>query len=589
MQPLARQQSRASLLSWWSDSNPGLQGPTVNIHRMAKLLVRFLYHRQAMQFIRNNAGVPLTPMVLEIYSTYLLCKYVSFETQWTVLAELENRAREENEAAMIVESPVLAKVLQLLESPNPVLVEWTHRLVQNLAQYKATAAPILEITPLLQLVWLLNDKHPAVVEHAINALANAALQLDDAQAVIEAKVQHHVLELLESPDPVLVEWTHRLVQNLAQYKTTAAAILEITPFLQLVQLLDDKHPAVVEHAINALANAALQLDGAQAVFEAKVQHHVLELLESPNPGVWEWTCSDKHPAVVEHAIHALANVALRLDGAQAIIEAEVQHYVLELLESPNPEVRGSTCRLVGNLFLNKATAAAILEINSFVQLVLLFDDKHPAVVEHAINALAYAAMQLDGAQAVIEAQVQHHVLELLESPNPVVRGSTCRLVRNLFHNKATATALLAINPFLQLVLLLDDEHPDVVESALRAVANAAQWPDGAQAVVQATVQGHILNLLESPNPMVQKWTCWLVESLAYHEATTPTIQEIHPCPALASLLHNTDITVCKAAAHALEGISNWSDDVVAIADMGVAEVLQELNERSITDDIYTIQ
>ncbi|KAJ6585867.1 armadillo-type protein [Mycena capillaripes] len=350
MQPLARQQNRTSLHSWWSDSNPGLHGPTINIHTMAKPLIRFLYHRQAVQFIRRNAGIHLTPTVLEIFSTYLLCKYVSFETQWTVLAELENRAQKENEAAMIVESPVLAKVLQLLESSSPVVRQFTCRLVQNLAHHEATASTILKINPCAQLVSLLHDEHPNIVKHALKALTNAASWSDSAQAVIHVRVQDHVFKLLESSDEVVRKWT---------------------------------------------------------------------------------------------------------------------------------------CWLVGNLAWHEATAATILKIN----------------------------------------------------------------------------------PCVHLVFLLGDEHSNVVEEAIKALANSAWWQDGAEAVS----------------------TCRLVRNLAYHEATATIILEINPCPALASLLQDTDITVCQAATGALARISNWPDGIVVMAGLGISEALRELKEIANTEDIHAIQ
>ncbi|KAJ6585860.1 armadillo-type protein [Mycena capillaripes] len=239
MQPLARQPSRTSLLSWWSDNNPGLKGPTINIHAAAKPLARFLYHRQAMQFIKGISGVPLTRAVLEIYSTYLLCKYVSFDTQWQILRELENRARSESEASMIVESPVLAKVLKLLESPNADIRNKTCRLVLNLTSYEPTVSVILELNPCVALVSLLressfiSDEYPQVVEQAIQSLATAAHKQDGTHAVIQATAQDHALELLESPNPVVREWTCRLVQNLAHYEPTAVMILLGTRKVQL--------------------------------------------------------------------------------------------------------------------------------------------------------------------------------------------------------------------------------------------------------------------------------------------------------------------------------------------------------------------
>jgi hypothetical protein len=59
-----------SIHSWWSDSNPLLQGPTINLHAAAKPLMRFMYRRQALEFIRKNKGTRLSTTLLEIYSSY---------------------------------------------------------------------------------------------------------------------------------------------------------------------------------------------------------------------------------------------------------------------------------------------------------------------------------------------------------------------------------------------------------------------------------------------------------------------------------------------------------------------------------------
>ncbi|KAJ6574143.1 armadillo-type protein [Mycena capillaripes] len=234
MQPLARQLSRTSLLSWWSDSNPGLRGPTVNIHVMAKPLVRFLYHRQALQFIKGNDGALLTPALVEIYSTYLLCKYVSSETQREIMKELVKRAPEDSEAFMIVESSVSEKISQLLESSNWVMRRSACRLVRNLARHEAIEPRLLEINAVVHLVSCLEDEHP---EQALNALANVAMRRDGAEVVVRAEAQNNVLKFLESKDSAVREPACRLVANLAGHETTVSTVLEINPFMQLVSCL----------------------------------------------------------------------------------------------------------------------------------------------------------------------------------------------------------------------------------------------------------------------------------------------------------------------------------------------------------------
>jgi hypothetical protein len=70
MPPLTRQETHMSIYSWWSDSNPLLKGPTINLHAVAKPLMKLMYHRQAMELIRKNRGTQLSTAMLETYLSY---------------------------------------------------------------------------------------------------------------------------------------------------------------------------------------------------------------------------------------------------------------------------------------------------------------------------------------------------------------------------------------------------------------------------------------------------------------------------------------------------------------------------------------
>jgi hypothetical protein len=79
MPPLARQLTPQSVHSWWSDSNP--PGATISLHAAAKPLMRLMYHRQAMRFIEDNFGIPLSQESLDIYVSYLayIRPFIPFE------------------------------------------------------------------------------------------------------------------------------------------------------------------------------------------------------------------------------------------------------------------------------------------------------------------------------------------------------------------------------------------------------------------------------------------------------------------------------------------------------------------------------
>ncbi|KAK6995731.1 putative G protein alpha chain [Favolaschia claudopus] len=120
MAPLARQQSRSSIFSWWSDSNPNLSGPTLNLHTLAKPLMKLMYHRQALEFIAQSRGAPLSGETLSIFSSYLPLNYVSTSTKIAILAELIDRVDVEGREALqvVMESPVWAELPELLKSRN---------------------------------------------------------------------------------------------------------------------------------------------------------------------------------------------------------------------------------------------------------------------------------------------------------------------------------------------------------------------------------------------------------------------------------------------------------------------------------------
>ena len=68
-----------------------------------------------------------------------------------------------------------------------------------------------------------------------------------------------------------------------------------------------------------------------------------------------------------------------------------------------------------------------------------------------------------------------------------------------------------------------DRNDDVIDWATYALATIARWLEGAQAMVDAKVQDHILKLLKSYLFV----TCWLVEELAGHEPIVPAILELN--------------------------------------------------------------
>ncbi|KAK6969108.1 putative G protein alpha chain [Favolaschia claudopus] len=81
-----------------------------------------MYHRQALEFIAQSRGAPLSSDILSIFSSYLPLNYVSVSTKIAILAELIDRVdvggSHGDELQAVMESPVWTQIPELLKSGN---------------------------------------------------------------------------------------------------------------------------------------------------------------------------------------------------------------------------------------------------------------------------------------------------------------------------------------------------------------------------------------------------------------------------------------------------------------------------------------
>ncbi|KAJ7895721.1 armadillo-type protein [Mycena leptocephala] len=581
MPPLTRQRTFDSIRSWWSDRN--LPGPTINLHAVAKPLIRFMYHRQVLGFIKRIHGAPLSEDALQLCWDYLAYKYISPATKAVILSELCRRVDSIEEAHTVVDSVVFRGVMELLQARDAMVRAGTCEILGRVAVHESTATVVLGLRPCVQLVSFIHDQPVEVVEAAIYALSWIAFWPDGAQAVLEAKTLDHVAELLQSPEAEVRKWTCWTVGSFARHESTAVAVLGLKPCPQLVGLLRDQPVKVVYNAMYALSQIAFWPDGAQAALEAKTLDHVVELLQSPQSRVQGQTCwmvgtfakhestavailglkpcpqlvgllRDQPVEVVEVAMYALSKIAFWPEGAQAALEAKTLDHVVELLQSPESGVRKWTCEMVGSFAKHESTAMAVLELKPCPQLVGLLHDQPVEVIEAAITASISsvwgpATDMLDGRKLVgllhdqpvkvVEAAI-YALSEISSWPN--VLGPTTDVLDGG-----------------KLVGLLRDQPVEVIEAAMYALHEISSWPDGAQAALEAKTLDHVAELLQSPQSGVQRWTCWMVGGFA-----------------LVGLLRDQPGEVIEAAMYALHEISSWPNGAQAALDAKILDHVAEL-------------
>ncbi|KAJ7643574.1 hypothetical protein FB45DRAFT_1052518 [Roridomyces roridus] len=246
-----RDQSQVSLLSWWSDSNPGLKGP---MHTMTKPLLWLMYHRQALEYIRLNSHKPLTEAMLDILSSYIECKYVASRTKLRVLSHLSFRAQlDMKEAQNIADSSVFSAIPLLLESSDVHIRRESAKLITRLWAVVAPINALDQISEKLGSLLLcsdentaaveltLHDKYTDVVEEALDSLIQIAFWLPGAQTIVASDALEHAQELVAGAHPIISVHAAVLIGTVACHSevvTTIAPMIEkVNPFERIVVIL----------------------------------------------------------------------------------------------------------------------------------------------------------------------------------------------------------------------------------------------------------------------------------------------------------------------------------------------------------------
>ncbi|KAJ6569291.1 armadillo-type protein [Mycena capillaripes] len=422
MPPLARQQTHTSIHSWWSNSNPGLQGPTINLHSVAKPLMRFMYHQQAVKFIKANGGSLLSREVVDIFSAYLSYKYVSPSTKIAVLQELFKNTFEQGYACAVAESGIFSCLLELVGFPNAKVRKHTCLLVGQLVAHESTALTTRQLELCEQMVSLLHDEDIGVTAAAAFALSYFSRLREGAKVIVDVKGLDRLADLLGSPSA----WARRnvcyVVAELASHNSIAPAVCKLHLCERMVSLLHDESVDVIAGAMFALSTVAY------------------------------------HP-----------------EGAQEVVDVKGLDYIADLLGSSSALVRENAGRIVVNLASHNSTAPAVCKSKLCGKLVPLLHDENVNIVVVAVTALSQVAYYPEGAQDVVDVKGLDYIVELFGSPSAKVRRYICWLVGRLARHESIVSTLLVSLAWEQLLNLSHDDDERVrnqVELVLRRMREA---------------------------------------------------------------------------------------------------------------------
>ncbi|KAJ7211761.1 armadillo-type protein [Mycena pura] len=605
--------------SWWSDSNS--TGATISLHAAAKPLMKLMYDQQARGLIKRDRGTPLSRTSLEIYSSYLTYKHIFSRTRTLILRELDGRATLEADARSMADfltsNPHL--VAELLECSDSEVRGLTCMILGHLARHNSIMVTVLALDCCVQIVPLdVRVRWSAI--HAILALSSWK---DGSRAIVSASLLDELPHLLESSDTSARKWACTIVGNVASHQVIPAVLLA-TLCVRIVSLLSDKDVDIVGSALYALSQITSGSDGIQVVMMVNVLEYIpgllfsqdatvktsvfriiQNLLLSSNPSAKKGTCEmlgnitssnhdypflalldlkpcvsclgEKDATIRRAALYALANISRWPGGAEATLDTNVLDKLTGLLDLDDTATQKWMCTLLANLAL-KCTLISSWTVDNTSELVsyLRTDPQDVNVHRTKIYALSTIASVPNVPLNAVDANMLNRMLDLLDFPDPKIKLQTCDMVGNLASHRSLCSAILESKPCPKLVALLSHEVAGVRQSAAHAMACICRWPEGAEAVVDATALNHVQDMLDLPDSDMRISTCDMLGNMACHRSTGLAILQLIPYRKIVSLLSDQNPRVCRSAVYALWKISGWVHGAEAIVDRCVLTAVPRL-------------
>ncbi|KAJ6523000.1 armadillo-type protein [Mycena capillaripes] len=504
---------------------------------------------EVLDFIDRNHGIPLSSTILDSCSSYLGYKYLTSATKILILKDLERRATSEEEACALADSVVLNDLNKLLESSDSDLRRWTDDNI-DVAESAARAVSCIDHRQLSAFIHnncdiplsssilgiyssYLGYKYltSATKILILEDLKSRATSEDEARTLADSAMLNKLIELLISPDADIRRWTCEVMGGLALHDSTTAAILGMA-CSRLVALLHDTNTEVLESAAHAPSHVTEW--PARAVMDAKAVVPV----------------ADDNLDVVENAVYALSQllVWVNITATRAARTPDSLAHFFDLYDTEVTHI------------VNRVTTLFALQITPV------------NILESATYALAQLMRRVNGVEAAAAANIHDHIPHLLASKNAPVRVWTCGILGRLACGMANPPTIPSADTCRQLMVDLSDDHPGVLQGALYALAQITTWPYYSAAALEAKALDH-LPRLDSPEVLVQIWTCEMIGNLSSHAST---VGLLNSDTYLKLVALSDEISILRSATFTPSRLTRWPIGAQAAANAKALEPVQKL-------------
>ncbi|KAJ7677104.1 armadillo-type protein [Mycena polygramma] len=378
-----------------------------------------------------------------------------------------------------------------------------------------------------------------------------------AQAAMDEDMWEIVDMLLDFPNPGVRKSVCFMLGHLAQNASDMPRfVLGFVPVVSEMFTALDLLPALLDCPCSEVRNAACQTLGPQAVYESlpptiltpQIYQRILSsLLQEDNELI----------ASLIHDLPSITSprspVALGSLGILSILSRSpnnrVSKWAGDLLEHLDGTgvPGGRHCADSGSDTRNQASFP--------------FSGVEANIVESAMETLLSVMLW---SPMGVNAEILEGVLGLIASHNNQLNNGARKILRWMALQESTLLNAFPTRLCEQLVRLLGDDDTAIVATAVYVLSLITKRSHGAKTLVDDITAATVIQLLNSPDPQVRRWTCDMLGNLVQHSATSMAVVQAIPRQTLEALLRGQDEDVVSSALYALNAITQCNKNAQAV-------------------------
>uniref|UniRef100_A0A8C1DWZ6 Armadillo repeat containing 3 n=1 Tax=Cyprinus carpio carpio TaxID=630221 RepID=A0A8C1DWZ6_CYPCA len=363
---------------------------------------------------------------------------------------------------------------------------------------------------------------------------------------IESKTAATAVLMLSSPEEEVLakacEAIHKFAEKGDENKTSLMCLGAVEP---LSRLISHEDKTVRRNAVMALGVMASNNEVKKCLKKLDVIPAVISKL-SPEENV----------VVHEFATLCLTSLSADFCYKVQIFEHKGLEPLIQLLSSPDPDVKKNSVECIFNLVQDFQNRAAVQQLNGLPPLLELLHSEFPVIQQLALRTIENITTDSETRVAFRNVQGFDRILEILGTKEfSDLHEGALRVISNCLEDSESMQLIQTMGGLEQLLQFVGTTTlPEAQANAVKAVARMAQSGENRKILHERNVEKTLTDLLMQENESVRTAACQAVATVSKNLSSRDTFRNaIKP---IVQLLNSEGSELRMAAAEALSSLTN---------------------------------